>query len=92
MACSVCSPAVSVAVRFYTKSGKGPESSINYVSCHGRFTLNDVVSFCDKHNEANGENNHDGTDANFSETSALKATPRMPASRNSGKASSRTSF
>jgi isoamylase len=51
----------------YTKSGKGPESSINFVTCHDGFTLNDLVSYCYKHNEANGENNHDGTDANFSE-------------------------
>ncbi len=51
----------------YTKSGKGPESSINFVTCHDGFTLNDLVSYCGKHNEANGENNHDGTDANFSE-------------------------
>src|SRR5664280_2697088 len=52
---------------FYTKSGKGPESSINFVTCHDGFTLNDLVSYRYKHNEANGENNHDGTDANFSE-------------------------
>lgn len=51
----------------YTKSGKGPECSINFVTCHDGFTLNDLVSYRDKHNEANGENNHDGTDANFSE-------------------------
>ena len=51
----------------YTKSGKGPESSINFVTCHDGFTLNDLVSYRDKHNEANGENNHDGTNANFSE-------------------------
>ena len=51
----------------YTKSGKGPESSINYITCHDGFTLNDLVSYRDKHNEANAENNHDGTDANFSE-------------------------
>ena len=50
----------------YTKSGKGPESSINFVTCHDGFTLNDLVSYRDKHNEANGESNHDGTDANFS--------------------------
>ncbi len=50
----------------YTKSGKGPEGSINFVTCHDGFTLNDMVSYRDKHNEANGENNHDGTDANFS--------------------------
>jgi glycogen operon protein len=51
----------------YTKSGKGPEGSINFVTCHDGFTLNDLVSYRYKHNEANGENNHDGTDANFSE-------------------------
>ena len=51
----------------YTKSGKGPEGSINFVTCHDGFTLNDLVSYRDKHNEANGENNHDGTDYNFSE-------------------------
>jgi len=51
----------------YTKSGKGPESSINFVTCHDGLTLNDLVSYRYKYNEANGENNHDGTDANFSE-------------------------
>ena len=51
----------------YTKSGKGPERSINFVTCHDGFTLNDLVSYRDKHNEANGENNRDGTDANFSD-------------------------
>jgi isoamylase len=51
----------------YTRSGKGPEGSINFVTCHDGFTLNDLVSYRYKHNEANGENNHDGTDANFSE-------------------------
>jgi glycogen operon protein len=51
----------------YTNSGKGPGGSINFVTCHDGFTLNDLVSYRDKHNEANGENNHDGTDANFSQ-------------------------
>ena len=51
----------------YTKSGKGPEGSINFVTCHDGFTLNDLVSYRDKHNDANGEHNHDGTDANFSD-------------------------
>jgi isoamylase len=50
----------------YGKSGKGPESSINFVTCHDGFTLNDLVSYRDKHNEANGENNRDGTNENFS--------------------------
>jgi len=51
----------------YAMSGKGPECSINFVTCHDGFTLNDLVSYHYKHNEANGENNHDGTDSNFSE-------------------------
>jgi isoamylase len=50
----------------YTNSGKGPESSINFVTCYDGFTLNDLVSYQDKHNEANGESNHDGTNANYS--------------------------
>ena len=46
--------------------GKGPESSINYVTSHDGFTLNDLVTYADKHNESNGEFNRDGTDANYS--------------------------
>jgi len=51
----------------YAKSGKGPESSINFVTCHDGFTLNDLVSYRSKHNEANVESNHDGMNENFSE-------------------------
>lgn len=50
----------------YERSGKGPESSINYVTSHDGFTLNDLVSYDEKHNDANGEFNRDGTDANYS--------------------------
>jgi isoamylase len=62
----------------YTKSGKGPESSINYVTCHDGFTLNDLVSYRNKHNEANGENNHDGTDENFSENYGVEGEAMDP--------------
>ena len=51
----------------YAKSGKGPESSINFVTCHDGFTLNDLVSYRNKHNEANGENNRDGASDNLSD-------------------------
>jgi glycogen operon protein len=51
----------------YSQSGKGPESSINFVTCHDGFTLQDLVSYRQKHNEPNGQNNHDGTNYNFSE-------------------------
>ncbi len=50
----------------YRASGKGPESSINFITCHDGFTLNDLVSYTQKHNEANGENNRDGQSENFS--------------------------
>ncbi len=43
-----------------------PEQSINFVTCHDGFTLNDLVSYNDKHNEANGEGNRDGADTNLS--------------------------
>jgi isoamylase len=50
----------------YAQSGKGPESSINFVTCHDGFTLNDLVSYRDKHNEGNGQGNRDGIEENFS--------------------------
>jgi glycogen operon protein len=56
----------------YTTSGKGPEGSINFITCHDGFTLNDLVSYGSKHNEANGEDNHDGTDANYSDNHGVE--------------------
>jgi glycogen operon protein len=56
----------------YEGSGKGPESSINYVTAHDGFTMNDLVSYDRKHNEANGEDNRDGTDANYSENYGIE--------------------
>ena len=50
----------------YHGSGKGPECSINFVTCHDGFTLNDLVSYTRKHNEANGEDNRDGASENYS--------------------------
>lgn len=43
-----------------------PEQSINFVTCHDGFTLNDLVSYNHKHNLANGEDNRDGSNENFS--------------------------
>ncbi len=45
---------------------RGPSASINFVTCHDGFTLADVVSYNDKHNEANGESNRDGDNGNHS--------------------------
>lgn len=50
----------------YAAENREPEQSINFVTCHDGFTLNDLVSYSRKHNEANGENNRDGSDQNLS--------------------------
>jgi glycogen operon protein len=50
----------------YRREEREAEQSINFVTCHDGFTLNDLVSFNGKHNEANGEGNRDGTDSNLS--------------------------
>jgi len=50
----------------YGHQEREPEQSINFVTCHDGFTLNDLVSYNRKHNEANGEENRDGTDLNLS--------------------------
>ncbi|GAB97954.1 glycogen operon protein [Kineosphaera limosa] len=50
----------------YQWSRHAPVNSINFVTCHDGFTLNDLVSYNQKHNEANGEGNRDGNDDNLS--------------------------
>jgi len=50
----------------YQGTGKAPYASINFITAHDGFTLNDMVSYSSKHNEANGEGNRDGTDNNMS--------------------------
>jgi isoamylase len=50
----------------YATSGRRPVASVNFVTCHDGFTLNDLVSYNHKHNEANGEGNRDGTNDNRS--------------------------
>ncbi len=50
----------------YQADGRDPFASINFVTAHDGFTLRDLVSYNAKHNEANGEGNHDGTDDNRS--------------------------
>ena len=50
----------------YQLSGRAPSSSINFVTCHDGFTLEDLVTYEHKHNEVNAEENRDGADANWS--------------------------
>lgn len=55
------------------------EHSINFVACHDGFTLNDLVSYERKHNEANREDNRDGTDENFSTNCGVEGPSDDPA-------------
>ncbi|WP_417760454.1 glycogen debranching protein GlgX [Shewanella sp.] len=50
----------------FEHSGRGPCSSVNFITSHDGFTLNDIVSYEQRHNEANGEENRDGHHENFS--------------------------
>jgi isoamylase len=50
----------------YEWSSRRPYASINFITCHDGFTLNDLVSYNDKHNEANSEENRDGSNNNMS--------------------------
>ncbi|WP_280153930.1 glycogen debranching protein GlgX [Piscinibacter sp. XHJ-5] len=50
----------------FGRSGKKPHASINFITAHDGFTLNDLVTYQEKHNEANGEDNRDGNNDNRS--------------------------
>ncbi|RRD47907.1 glycogen debranching protein GlgX [Tessaracoccus sp. OH4464_COT-324] len=50
----------------YDRPGRGPHSTINFITAHDGFTMRDLVSYDVKHNQANGESNRDGTDNNRS--------------------------
>ena len=56
----------------YQHTGKHPINSINFVTCHDGFTLNDLVSYKYKHNEANGEGNRDGSNQNYSDNHGIE--------------------
>jgi isoamylase len=63
----------------YQGSGKTPGCSVNFITCHDGFTLNDLVSYSRKHNEANGEGNRDGADVNFSDNCGAEGPADDPA-------------
>ncbi len=57
---------VAGSADIYRRSGRPATASVNFVVAHDGFTLEDLVSYADKHNEANGEDNRDGHDHNLS--------------------------
>jgi glycogen operon protein len=72
----------------YARSGRRPYASINFVTAHDGFTLQDLVSYNQKHNEANGEENRDGTDNNRSWNCGVEGStddPSVKALRNQQK-------
>ncbi|HKY02180.1 MAG TPA: glycogen debranching protein GlgX [Burkholderiales bacterium] len=63
----------------YSSTGRRPYASINFIAAHDGFTLNDVVSYNSKHNEANGEDNRDGHDHNLSWNCGAEGETKDPA-------------
>ena len=63
----------------YAHENREPEQSINFVTCHDGFTLNDLVSYDQKHNEDNGENNRDGMNDNLSWNCGVEGPTSDPA-------------
>ena len=69
----------------YGHRQREPEQSVNFVTCHDGFTLNDLVSYNHKHNDANGENGRDGSDDNLSWNCGVEGpteNPRVESLRN----------
>ncbi len=76
--------AVTLATRLagsadlYQPGGRPPCSSINFITSHDGFTLIDMVSYREKHNLANGEDNRDGDNNNFSENFGVEGPTDQP--------------
>jgi glycogen operon protein len=62
----------------FDHSGRAATSSINFVTCHDGMTLRDVVSYDGKHNDANGEDNRDGKDDNYSDNMGFEGATDDP--------------
>jgi glycogen operon protein len=63
----------------YQARGQAPVNSVNFITVHDGFTLNDLVSYNDKHNQANGEGNRDGIDNNYSWNCGVEGPAADPA-------------
>ncbi|MGH7962086.1 MAG: glycogen debranching protein GlgX, partial [Candidatus Binatia bacterium] len=63
----------------YERSGRRPHASVNFVTAHDGFTLRDLVSYNEKHNEANGEDNRDGHNDNLSWNCGVEGLTNDPA-------------
>ncbi len=62
----------------YEHAGRPPYCSINFITSHDGFTINDLVCFKEKHNEANGEGNRDGDNNNYSDNYGVEGPTKRP--------------
>ncbi len=67
------------SANLFQQSGRLPSRSVNFITAHDGFTLNDLVTYNDKHNEANGESNRDGTNDNESWNCGVEGPTEDPA-------------
>jgi isoamylase len=65
----------------FDRRGRRPWASVNFVTAHDGFTLNDLVSYSEKHNEANGEDNRDGHENNYAFNHGVEGPTEDPAIR-----------
>jgi glycogen operon protein len=72
---------LTASADLFNARGRKPWASVNFVTAHDGFTLADLVSFNDKHNDANGEDNRDGTDNNLSSNHGVEGPSPDPATR-----------
>ncbi len=70
---------ISGSSDLYEHAGRAPFCSINFITSHDGFTMNDLVSYKDKHNEANGEGNRDGDNNNCSDNYGVEGPTRKKA-------------
>ena len=70
---------MTASADIYRHSGRAPRASINHVTVHDGFTLADLASYSGKHNEANGEDNRDGSDDNASANWGVEGPTEDPA-------------
>jgi glycogen operon protein len=72
---------LTASADLFDARGRKPWASVNFVTAHDGFTLADLVSYNDKHNDANGEDNRDGTDNNLSFNHGVEGPTQDPAIR-----------
>jgi glycogen operon protein len=70
---------LTASADIFNRRGRKPWASVNFVTAHDGFTLADLVGYNDKHNEANGEDNRDGTDNNLSSNHGVEGASQDPA-------------